>query len=453
MRTFRERTRFATVLAVGAALVASGVVAGAAGGNFILGAANSAGTSNSSLTTASTGNALLVTQNGSGTAIRGSTGSGSGIAGFFTSGSGSGVSGVVANENKYGVYAANDSANEGTGAALRVNGKQNKGIVATSDDTNAVEGVVTNCDGFVLCGANGIYGKGYAFGSGVYGDGTDGIAGVTATEGGISSVYATATNVAGIYSDASAWTSGYFYGQGSYGIGDCDLLYCAGLVATGDNGVLAGTATTFGFALYGEDATGDGSAYALVTSGDASIGGDLFVDSCTGCTLAATAVNTSKSTLQQGDAVTLVGVETAEDGSIVLQVAPAKNGDAVFGVVDREVSLLSGKVTTKATKSKVWDAEKGEHERTNPARELKGQGQKWMTGGTKVSAGAMLRVVTSGMLVADASYDAASGDALAVGEKAGKLGKAGADAKGGTIAGKYVGKLKDGSSVLLVDPS
>ena len=74
MSSFRARTRFATVLAVGLALLVSGVVAGAAGGNFILGQANSAGTSNTSRTTSSTGNALLVTQNGTGTAIRGSTG-------------------------------------------------------------------------------------------------------------------------------------------------------------------------------------------------------------------------------------------------------------------------------------------------------------------------------------------------------------------------------------------
>ena len=84
MRGLLERSRFATLLAVGLALLVSGVVAGAAGGNFILGQSNSAGTSNTSLTTSSTGNALLVTQNGTGTAIRGSTGSGSGIAGFFT---------------------------------------------------------------------------------------------------------------------------------------------------------------------------------------------------------------------------------------------------------------------------------------------------------------------------------------------------------------------------------
>ena len=99
------------------------------------------------------------TQNGSGTAIRGSTGGGAGIAGFFTSGSGSGVSGVVANQNSFGVYAGNDSATEGTGAAIRASGQQNEGVIATSADTNAVRGLVTGCDG-LLCGGNGVAGDG-----------------------------------------------------------------------------------------------------------------------------------------------------------------------------------------------------------------------------------------------------------------------------------------------------
>ena len=44
----------------------------ASGGSLVMGAANSAGTTNTSLTTASTGTALLVTQTGAGTALRGS---------------------------------------------------------------------------------------------------------------------------------------------------------------------------------------------------------------------------------------------------------------------------------------------------------------------------------------------------------------------------------------------
>jgi hypothetical protein len=69
----------------------------ASGGSLVMGASNSAGTSNTSLTTDSTGTALLVTQTGAGTALRGSATAVSGIAGFFTSANGPGVSGVTAN--------------------------------------------------------------------------------------------------------------------------------------------------------------------------------------------------------------------------------------------------------------------------------------------------------------------------------------------------------------------
>ncbi len=132
--------QFATLVAVGLALLVSGVVAGAAGGNFILGQANSAGTSNTSLTTSSTGNALLVTQNGTGTAIRGSTGSGSGIAGFFTSGSGLRcVRCRREPEQLRRLRRAMTAPSKGSGAAMRVNGKAKRGIVVTSDGDNAIE--------------------------------------------------------------------------------------------------------------------------------------------------------------------------------------------------------------------------------------------------------------------------------------------------------------------------
>jgi hypothetical protein len=135
--------RFATLLAVALALLLSGVVVGAAGGPLIMGTANSAGTTNTSLTTSSTGTALLVTQTGTGTALRGVAANG--IAGFFSSANGSGVSGVVAANNKYGVYGGNDAATFGGGAAVRADGKQNNGVVATTANAaaDALRGVNT----------------------------------------------------------------------------------------------------------------------------------------------------------------------------------------------------------------------------------------------------------------------------------------------------------------------
>ena len=114
----------------------------AAGGSLIMGAANSAGTTNTSLATNSTGTAMYVTQAGTGTAVRGIANNG--IAGFFTSSNGSGVSGVVANNTKYGVYGANDALTNGGGAAIRASGEQNNGLVATTASTSAQAIKATN---------------------------------------------------------------------------------------------------------------------------------------------------------------------------------------------------------------------------------------------------------------------------------------------------------------------
>ncbi|MGD0863583.1 MAG: hypothetical protein ABSA21_12670 [Candidatus Limnocylindrales bacterium] len=121
----------------------------AAGGSLIMGSSNSAGTSNTSLTTDSTGTALLVTQTGAGTALRGSALAVNGIAGFFTSANGSGVSGVTAHKDKYAVYGGNDASTTGAGAAIRANGEQNNGVYATTagTTTNAVWGVNTSTTG------------------------------------------------------------------------------------------------------------------------------------------------------------------------------------------------------------------------------------------------------------------------------------------------------------------
>ena len=69
MSTLRT-VRLATLFAIALALVVAGAAAGAAGQALILGQANAAGSSNTSLTTSSTGAALKVTQHGSGTALK-----------------------------------------------------------------------------------------------------------------------------------------------------------------------------------------------------------------------------------------------------------------------------------------------------------------------------------------------------------------------------------------------
>ena len=96
MGSIWQRTRLAGVAGAALAVLATGVVAGAAGGAIIMGAANSAGTTNTSLTTTSTGTAFLSPRTVRARSFRASaTGPGS-IAGFYTSTNGPGVSGVTA---------------------------------------------------------------------------------------------------------------------------------------------------------------------------------------------------------------------------------------------------------------------------------------------------------------------------------------------------------------------
>jgi hypothetical protein len=450
MVSFQSRTRFATLVAIGLALLLSGVVAGAAGGNFILGQANSAGTSNTSLTTSSTGNALLVTQNGTGTAIRGSTGSGSGIAGFFTSGSGSGVSGVVANENSYGVYAGNDSANEGTGAAVRASGQQNEGVIATSSDTNAVRGLVTGCDGF-LCGGNGVAGDGYGFAAGVFGEGVDTLAGLWAQEGLAAAVYATqsATDVPAVYADSAAGTAVVGYGESGAAITETTP---AGGQFSGPNGVYGQTDVGFGTGVL---ARANGALnWALRADGFTFLDGNLDISgTCTGCTAAATAVNGSGSSLKQGDAVALDGVTLGADGRVVLIVRAAKKNDAVIGIVDRELKAAPESVTIGGNERTINVNRGGEKQVTSPTRTLKAPAPLWQDGGTSVGANSFLRIITGGIYAyaGAAPADAAVGDALAVGATNGKLSKAAADST--AKAGKFLGTLKDGRIVVMVSPS
>jgi hypothetical protein len=104
----------------------------------LMGVNNDAGTGNTSLTTQSTGTALLVTQNGSGTALRGSAVGAGSIAGFFTAQNGTGISGVTGNPGSYGVFGQNNGA-AGSAGAMRADGKNNHGLVATSASSkNAV---------------------------------------------------------------------------------------------------------------------------------------------------------------------------------------------------------------------------------------------------------------------------------------------------------------------------
>jgi hypothetical protein len=205
----------------------------AAGGSLVMGAANSAGTTNTSLTTASTGTALLVTQTGAGTALRGSATAVNGIAGFFTSANGPGVSGVTANKDKYAVYGGNDAGATGAGAAMRAAGEQNHGLVATTASTSAYAIKATNTNA-----------------------GTDGSAGVGIR---VLSGGGTDADIDGVGEQPAA---GEF----------CGAIGVMAVASPGDGNGVSGYSNS-GFGVYGYST----SNYAIYSDGNAGVNGDLNV--------------------------------------------------------------------------------------------------------------------------------------------------------------------------------
>jgi hypothetical protein len=173
----------------------------ASGGSLIMGAANSAGTSSTSLTTDSADTALLITQTGSGTALRGSATAVDGIAGFFTSANGPGVSGVTANKDKYAVYGGNNATTTGSGAAMRAAGGQNHGLVASTASASAYAVKAINANA-----GTGVYGQSES-GRGVYGtcDSGYGVSGDSNSGIGVSGW---SSSGYGVYSDGKAHVAG-----------------------------------------------------------------------------------------------------------------------------------------------------------------------------------------------------------------------------------------------------
>jgi hypothetical protein len=235
---------------LGAALAGLGRPLGAdaaPGDPLIIGnTANNAGTSNTSLTTSSGGTALLVTQDGAGTALRGSAvGTGS-IAGFFTANNGTGISGVTGNPSSFGVFGQNNGA-AGNGAAMRADGNNNHGIVASTDNATKA----------------GVYGIGAA---------GDGIRGETQS---IDDLFA---GVFGRDSGGTAFTSGVFgqsdstNGSGVTGVAFADSLTAFGVFGggTGEGVGVVGQNDTGGVALLGLGhgaVTGDWDVAGTLTKG------------------------------------------------------------------------------------------------------------------------------------------------------------------------------------------
>lgn len=100
MDTFQHRSRLVVVLAAGLVILVAGVSSGSPGDPLILGQANDAGTTDTSLSSSSGGNAFAVTQSGTGTGVYGEGGT-YGVYGYSTSAMG------------YGVYGGNLSTGRG----------------------------------------------------------------------------------------------------------------------------------------------------------------------------------------------------------------------------------------------------------------------------------------------------------------------------------------------------
>jgi hypothetical protein len=237
-------------------LAAPGPAAAAAGDPLLIGnTANTAGTANTTLATTSSGTALLVTQNGTGTALRGSAVGAGSIAGFFTAANGTGISGVTAKSSGYGVFGSNDGDYGGlsTGAGVRANGKNNHGLVATTDNgganavraTNAGVGggsgsailafAEANCTGVTARAQSGAGVFGFAVnGSGVYGSSGNEIG----VEGhGNPGVYGISTNVFGSGVEGVGLGSS---GHGVVGSATADSGNAAGIYGAGVGAAFAG---------------------------------------------------------------------------------------------------------------------------------------------------------------------------------------------------------------------
>ncbi|HEV8401680.1 MAG TPA: hypothetical protein VGQ31_01460 [Candidatus Limnocylindrales bacterium] len=388
-----------------------------------MGSANSAGTTNTSLTTTSTGTAFYVTQNGTGTAARANANGLNAIAGFYTSANGPGISGVTANPDKYAVYAGQDASSNGSGAALRAAGENNVGIVATGTN-NAIVGNATGCSGFICLGATGISGTGYGLGAGVAGSGFSGVNGTGTFAGAYGSSGGTGSY--GVYGTDSAGFGVYGAGPNAGSIDSCNggSLYCSGGAFAGDNGVIGQSDTSNGVGVIGISTQPDG--FGFLSDGAAIIEGDLTVTGAKSGYVADYAVNGSKVTLHQGDAVTLIGVKPAVVGNIpLLVVGPAKSGDTVIGVVDREMTPSAATFSVPGSSSTVVQPDGSKKTVKTSARTLDQQVKGFTASGTSVAAGKYLLVVTLGAYAygsADASGGAIkAGDELMAGTTAGKL--------------------------------
>jgi hypothetical protein len=298
------------VIAVVAAVLVltAGVSWGAAGQPLIMGVTtNSAGKSDTALSTASTGVGFLVNQSGgAGPAMQGtdsskaqsSTGvfgyanavtsntnygvrgrsdstTGRGVFGNANASSGTtyGVYGTAASPTGYGVYGQNAAATAGTGAGGYFKGGLNDGVVGTAGNAKSgVQGQNTGNGSGVFgtsVGGNGVYGRSSSgIASGVFGEATAGGYGVAGqANGGGPGISGLATGSGnGVVGRSTGTGNGV---QGTTSAAGASGVYGenTGLGTGGGYGVAGRSNGTNGVGLYGEATGFNGTALVLHTNG------------------------------------------------------------------------------------------------------------------------------------------------------------------------------------------
>jgi hypothetical protein len=272
----RLSARFAAVLAVILVVGLANIALGAKGDPLIIGnITQSAGTSNTALTTRSSGNAFKMQNNGTGSGLRG-----------VATGGGNGVSVTATHRNGNGVFAENTASTPGNGLGALVLGNQQPGLYAQTLNGDAA----------------GVIGDDFS-GS------TDGTGTVGFTDFG-TGVFGLALN--------DPDDEGIGPGNGGYFVNESSDDYALFAEGCADPGIPC-----------------PGPALAAQLVGNVLIDGDLEITgTCTGCTAASMAMNGTDSIIRQGDAVALVGAKTVR-GGLLLLVAPAREGQQLIGVADR----------------------------------------------------------------------------------------------------------------------
>jgi hypothetical protein len=348
MRAMVTRVATAAGLAVVLVSVLAGVSAGSSSTKYlVLGStSNNSGTKRTALTADTDSNSFVVYQTGKGSAIRG-----------YNKANGNALYGTASNSaSADALYAENIGGAASTNAGTAVLGLGNNtwGIVGNTYDAYgvAVDGEDTSNSTNGL-GTQGLTGQGV----GVVGSATD----------------KTGPGVGGQFSTNSTSSSAW------------------GLVAQGCKAVPAPNTCS-----------PSATSQAALFQGNVEIDGNLKISggTCTGCAIAAIAVNGSGAAIRTGQAVALLGVRPSPTGGApVLVVGPAGAASHVVGIASGAMVARSSSVRSASVRTV------GGFHRLDGAST---PSSTFVEGGPSAAPGRYVLVVTYG-IVAVASVDASGG--------------------------------------------